>query len=170
MNYQEAYSEMHQNEKYFPGFSISKHVARVAELVQQCQPSRILDYGSGKGFQYLVRRVHEKWGGMLPYCYDVGVRQLSTKPEGKFEFIICTDVMEHIEEQDLHEVISDILNSSATVCTAFFSISTVPARKEFPDGRNLHVTVRPKEWWEAVFKRYQRDGLRIELAFEKSDA
>jgi hypothetical protein len=169
MNYKEAYSEMHQNEKYFPGFSISKHLTRIAELIAQRQPSRIMDYGSGKGFQYLVRRVHERWGGMLPYCYDVGVRQLSTKPEGRFEFIICTDVMEHIEEEDLNDVISDILLSAAQTCTAFFSISLVPARKEFPDGRNLHVTIKPKEWWEQVFKRFERDGLRIELAFEKSD-
>jgi hypothetical protein len=44
------------------------------------QPDRLLDYGSGKGYQYLARRYHERWGGLLPHCYDIGVQQLSPSP------------------------------------------------------------------------------------------
>lgn len=168
MNYQEVYAELHQNEKHFPGYSLSGYVFQIAELIKVRQPVRILDYGSGKGYQYLVRRSHEKWGGMLPHCYDVGVRALSWRPEGKFEFIICTDVMEHIEEDDLQRIITDILGFSTEACTAFFSISTVPARKTFPDGRNLHVTIKSPDWWIKLFKQFERPGLQIELVFEKS--
>ena len=50
---------------------------------------RLLDYGSGKGYQYLLARIHENWGGHLPICYDPGVIQLATRPPGRFDGIIC---------------------------------------------------------------------------------
>lgn len=170
MNYQEAYSRLHENAKYFPGYSIDPYVAQIAELVALVKPLRLLDYGCGKGFQYLVHRVHEKWGGLLPYCYDVGVRQLSAHPEGKFDGIICTDMMEHIEEGDVDAVLADIFNllREGSVGFVFFSICCLPARKKvLPDGRNVHLTVRPPEWWDARIKKYARGVVQVAYELER---
>ena len=76
MDYAEQYGQMHAKGKYFPGYSITPYVGAIAELVKKHQPSRMLDFGSGRGLQYLKRRVHEEWGGLLPHCYDIGVRGL----------------------------------------------------------------------------------------------
>jgi hypothetical protein len=147
MSLQAEYEKMHRNEKRFPGYSLGAYVGAIAELVDQHKPERLLDYGSGKGFQYLIRRYHEKWGGLLPYCYDIGVRQLQAKPEGLFGGVICTDVMEHIEERDVQGVLRDILSSVEDNGFAFFGISCRPTKKKLSDGRDVHVTIRPPSWW-----------------------
>jgi hypothetical protein len=169
MNYAEVYGEMHGNQKYFPGFSITEYIDVIAEAVKACKPERILDYGSGKGYQYLVRREHEKWGGLLPYCYDVGVRHLSGRPPGKFQFIICTDVLEHIEEHDLSTFLADVFSfADSAACMVFFSICCVPARhKVLPDGRNVHVTVRPKEWWAELLKAHCPEHIALVTVYDE---
>ena len=34
---------------------------------------------------------------------------------------------------------------------AFFAISTRPAKKTLPDGRNAHLTVQSPDWWYGMF-------------------
>lgn len=172
MDYAAIYGQMHRKEKAFAGRSIRPYVKDIAVLVEETKPRRILDYGSGKGFQYLVLRVHEQWGGMLPHCYDVGVRQLREKPQGPFDGVICTDVMEHIDEPDVDAVLADIFSTipprdDAGTSFAFFSIACRPAaRKLLPDGRNVHLTVREPAWWDAKLAAFKRDGLRIVARYD----
>lgn len=167
MDYAREYSRLHGNLKHYAGTSIRPRVNRIAELVQEFKPSRMLDYGCGKGYQYLSLRVHERWGGLLPHCYDIGVRQLSAKPEGKFQGIICTDVMEHIEPEDVRTVLADIFSSADTQCFVMFGISCIPAKdKVLSDGRNVHVCLRPPEWWAKELDRFSRPGLKIEADYE----
>lgn len=162
-DYAAAYSELHKNEKYFANRGV--YADQIAELVKRHEPKSMLDYGSGKGYQYLASRIHEKWGGLLPVCYDVGVRQLAKKPEGKFDAVICTDMLEHIEEADLPEILADIFGYASTF--VFLAISTVPARKKvLPDGRNVHLTVKPEAWWLELIKPYERD-LTVKVVFDE---
>lgn len=148
IDYGVAYRALHQNDKRFSGNSILKYADAIAELVREHGAKRLLDYGSGKGYQYLATRIHERWGGVLPYCYDVGVRQLATCPTGMFDGIICTDVMEHIEEGDIGDILGHIFWNALPTGFVFFGISCIPSRaKVLPDGRNVHLTVRPPEWW-----------------------
>jgi hypothetical protein len=110
-------------------------------------PPRLLDYGSGRGYQYLAQRMHEVWGGLLPVCYDPGVGPLSTRPAGTFCGVICTDVLEHIPEDELDTVLTDIFGFVEPNGFVYLKISTVPSRKVDDDGSNLHVTVKPCQWW-----------------------
>ena len=180
MDYEKTYGQMHEAApKDFSGYSIKRYVPEIAALVYDRLPNRMLDYGSGKGYQYLAMRVHEQWGGLLPVCYDPGVHQLRTKPdkpsrrrppyEGKFSGIICTDVMEHIEEADVDKVLADIFRFAADHGFVFFVIGIDPShRKKLPDGRDVHVTIKPPEWWDAKLAKYQRDGLTIRAVYEKA--
>lgn len=152
MDYAAAYGELHQNEKRFPGYSLTDYVEPIKQLVAEHQPERLLDFGSGKGFQYLVRRHHEAWGGLLPYCYDVGVRQLAELPAGTFGGVICTDVLEHIEERDLPAVLDTILSKCEGQGFLFLAISCRPTKKKLPDGRDVHVTIKPPSWWVGTLK------------------
>ncbi len=156
MDYGAVYSKLHANPKAFTASVVKKHVDAIAQLVSFVQPRRILDYGCGKGYQYLRNRVHERWGGLLPYCYDVGVRALSERPEGVFDGIICTDVMEHIDEPDVPLILADIVSFLNPVRPAFlfFSIACIPSHKEsLPDGRNLHLTIKQPKWWDDQIER-----------------
>jgi hypothetical protein len=144
------------NDKHFSGKMSQLQVREIRQLVEWSKPTRILDYGSGKGFQYLEKRLHEHWGGVLPYCYDPGVVQIGRKPDGKFTGVICTDVMEHIDPDDVDEILGDIFGSlylTGLVWT-YFHISTRPAGKTFEDGENVHLCVRPESWWNAKLDRF----------------
>ena len=175
MDYAKAYSELHENTKRFPGSVVRRYVPDIERLVALTSPRQILDYGSGKGYQYLKDRIHERWGGILPYCYDVGVRQLATKPTIKFDGIICTDMLEHIEEQDLPGILDDalgLLTDEDRPTFAFFSASCRPSDKLLPDGRNVHVTINPPGWWRATLNSARlRRGLPkliFSAAYERS--
>lgn len=175
-DYAKLYTELHQKDKAFAGRSIRTYVRDIADLVRYVQPARILDYGSGKGYQYLQYRVHEAWG-VLPHCYDVGVRQLSERPEGKFEGIICTDMMEHIAEADVDEVLADIFSFSGDWqdderrSFAFFAIACRPSKKKrLPDGRDVHLCIKPPQWWDAKLNKFAAPGLRIAARFDGDGA
>lgn len=146
------YRKLHRNDPdIFAGRSIHPHVSKLREIIRDSRPSTLLDYGSGKGLQYEVDRVHARWGGLRPVCYDVGVKKFAKRPRGLFDGIICTDVMEHIEPWDVEDVLADVfsfLDPRAVKPFVFFSICCRLARKVFPDGRNLHRTVKPPAWWE----------------------
>lgn len=153
MDYARAYTQMHEEKpKLFAGHTLKRYVKPITTLVNEAKPTRILDYGSGKGYQYLEMRLHEQWGGLLPHCFDVGVRQLSKRPEGKFDGIICTDMMEHIEEKDVVMILSDIFSFSSNTpnAFAFFGICCRPSKKTLPDGRDAHLCIKPRDWWERV--------------------
>ena len=156
------YRAMHESAKMFRGNSIKGHIEAICDLVAKHKPESLLDYGSGKGAQYSDLNIHEKWGGLRPTCYDPGYPPIAEKPLGKFDGVICTDVAEHWPP----ECVDDEFRCSIGYANkfAFFCIYTEPARKFLPDGRNVHLTVRPQAWW---IKRVcaLTDG-RIEREFE----
>jgi hypothetical protein len=139
-------------------------------MVKATNAKRLLDYGSGKGYQYLSQRVHDGWGGILPYCYDIGVWQLNKKPEGLFDGVICADVMEHIDKPDIDDVLSDIFNmldyDRKDGAFAYFNVFCNPAAKFWQDGRNVHLTVKPPEWWQQIFKKYRHSNLKLWVDYE----
>lgn len=167
MNYAEMYGRIHEDSaKTYPGMTIRPYVPRIAKLVREVGAKRILDYGSGKGYQYLKARVHEEWGGVLPHCYDVGVRQLASRPEGLFDGLISTDMLEHIENDDLDAVLSDMFSFCESKAFAFLSVSCIPSKKSFPDGRNVHVTQKPPEWWRNRVAPFVKSGITLAMAFD----
>ena len=179
MDYAAEYTKIHeQHPKFFAGMSLKRYVNDLVKIVAEHKPWCLLDYGSGKGYQYLKARYHERWGGLLPICFDIGVRQLSDRPLGKFDGIINTDMMEHIDEKDVPRILDDILSFSTgehavpdagmptlkvmVPSFVFFAISCVPDDKPFrlSDGRGVHVTLKDPAWWRARINEAdkRRDG------------
>lgn len=169
--YQKRYRELHEQfPKWFSGALKPISVEHITELVKKTRARTMLDFGSGKGYQYLRTRVHEAWG-ILPHCYDPGVRQLQEKPTGTFNGVICTDVMEHISETDVDAHLSEIIGyvDRSAPGFAYFSICCRPARKSFSDGVNVHLCVQRPRWWENKLARFNRDGLIIVADYETKD-
>lgn len=162
-NLREKYGELYReyraaNPKHFHGWLTVEQQETITRCVRENKPIRILDYGSGNGLQYLAHRQHEPWG-ILPHCYDPGVPGLDGPPAGRFQGIICTDVLEHIAEDDLPAImehIVELLDRSAW-CFVYFHVSCLPAKKTFADGRNVHLTIKPTEWWDSFFNRWWID-------------
>lgn len=146
--------QMHQNEVTFAGYSLLQHVDDISELVKAHQAKSLLDYGCGKGKQYLVDEAHKAWGGLRPHLYDPYYFPYSATPYGRYDGVICTDVLEHVPEEGIDAVLGDLaLYADKFV---FLAICTREAKKCLPDGRNAHLTVKPQEWWMERIKPFKK--------------
>lgn len=130
-----------------------KHQESVRGIAQVFQVRSILDYGCGK--QTLLEALR------LPYArgYDPCVVGLDLPPQPA-DFVICTDVLEHIEPDCIDDVLNHI--RSLTRRVFFTAISLRPAKKTLPDGRNTHLLVQPAKWWLLkLIDRFEMDTLRV---------
>jgi hypothetical protein len=128
----------------------------------------LLDYGCGQA-QHTFKRfamfdnktIHEFYDGMIQsyYCYDPGVRRYSMKPEKGMEFDLtcCADVMEHIPEEFVGVVLTEIANYTKKNGVIMLSISANQAKKTFSDGENLHITTKSIDWWVNAINEYIGD-------------
>lgn len=104
-------------------------------------PKDILDFGCGKSD--VVFSVAEKLG-ISAYKYDPAIEDHSILPVASADFVINTDVLEHLDEAEVDLLLSDIRG----ICTdAFFNISTRVAKTVLENGENAHATVQGSDWW-----------------------
>lgn len=130
----------------FPGMSILQWGPEIAEIVGEFKSKTILDYGCGLGLQYRRERIHRLWANSPPVLYDPAVERYSAKPEGQFDGVLSTDVLEHIPEEELDAVLTEIFGYATQ--WVFLSVCCRPSKHIlFDDGTNVHVTVKPQEWW-----------------------
>lgn len=104
----DQYRQMHENYKRFRGHLHTRYLPTIADLVARHGADTLLDYGSGKGMQYVEHRQHESWGGILPLCYDPGYLPYSARPAQRFCGVICTGVAEHIPREDVGAFLDDV--------------------------------------------------------------
>lgn len=142
----DQYKEMHKDENLYAGSSTQIHKEFIRQFLIELDCKSILDYGCGKAIQYHKEKLHEShFLGIMPALYDPAVEQYSVLPEGTFDAVICTDVLEHIEEEDVGSVIKEIYSKADKF--VYLGISNEPASSILPDGRNAHVTQKSLDWW-----------------------
>ncbi len=165
----QQYAELHESgapevgtdpAKTFDGHSLLRHVGRIGELVRATGAGTILDYGSGKGLHYdrlpdeaTGSRVKTlaAWGAARVTCYDPAYPPFAGEPDGTFDGVISTDVLEHIPEEDVPWVLHELFRRAERF--VYGVAACYPARKVLPNGENAHCTVRPPEWWYDQFRR-----------------
>jgi hypothetical protein len=149
-------------DRTFPGQSLFGHVGRIKRLIQATGAKTVLDYGAGKGLQYRSQRIvvdgehvadsiAEYWDVDHVQCYDPAYAPYSALPEGKFDGVVCTDVLEHCAAEDLSWILGEIFSCARKF--VYLMVACQPALKCLPNGENAHVTVRPPQWWEALVRQ-----------------
>lgn len=160
------YRQMHAQEAeeihHFPGRSILQHAWIVNQMIRKNRSESLLDYGCGLGFQYSIEHV-ERWWGMMPTLYDPAVERYAARPEGRFDGVIVSDVMEHIPDAEVRDVIRDAIGYAKQ--WVFFSICCRPANRKLPDGTNAHCTIKPEAEWQALVKLYTPIGIDTRVVF-----
>lgn len=145
------YKLMHHHPNYFRGRTVLKYATEIDKLIKSTVSKTLLDYGSGKGEQYQsTYSLQQVWGVDLPTCYDPGVERFAKLPKGRFDGVICCDVMEHVPEHAVQDTLRRIIDYADKF--VFFSIATNAATKTLPDGQNCHLTIKPEEWWDAQIR------------------
>lgn len=138
--YRKTQEELHATGTY--GVTGEKYAPIVSEMVNKLEVNHLLDYGCGSRLS-LMKAL--KVDHQIKYqAYDPAVVKFSSAPVPA-EMVCCIDVLEHIEEDMIDEVLDHLMELTEAV--AFISISTGPASKTLSDGRNAHILQRPAEWW-----------------------
>jgi hypothetical protein len=171
----EQYQLMHEHgethlgippEETFPGRSLPKEAPRIKRLIKLSGARTILDYGCGKGRQYLPLRITDEeerteypdirsyWGVNEIRCYDPGYAPFTSLPGGKFDGVVCTDVLEHCPEEDIAWILDELFGFADKFVYA--NVACFPARKRLPSGGNAHCTIKPVRWWEEQLERPAR--------------
>jgi hypothetical protein len=154
----DSYKILHQEEGKFKGISLVPLVPTLMSLVKENNCKTLLDYGCGKAIPYDKDRCKEvdlrhpiqKLCNLKSFdLYDPAYEKYTTLPNKKYDIVVCTDVLEHIAEQDIDYVLTEILSHSKKI--VFLNISCQPALKHFKEGKfkgkNVHISVFDPSWW-----------------------
>ena len=164
------YINLHENgnktipaDKMFNGISLIYYIPDLMEVVLNKEKAKsILDYGCGKGKLYSSteyntlnldkkgRRLKDSLPNLwqLDYydLYDPGYKEYSKLPKGKYDGVICTDVIEHIDENDCDWILDEIFSYGRKFI--YLTIACYKALKTFDNGKNVHVNVQEPEYWK----------------------
>ena len=159
----DSYKELHKEEGKFRGISLVPLVPTLFNITKENNCKTLLDYGCGKAIPYskkecksigLKKPVQELCNLDSFDLYDPAYPKYNKLSKKKYDIVVCTDVMEHIAEQDIDYVLKDILSHSKK--TVFLNISCQPALKHFKEGKfkgqNVHISVFDGVWWSDKVK------------------
>ena len=176
----EAYKHLHEDDSKFQGISLIPFAIDIYGILKYNNCKSILDYGCGKGYPYkdqfkyldpkgkipnFDKPLHKWWGIDELFLYDPAYPEHDKLPTKKYDMVICTDVLEHIPEEDLDWVIRELCSFSQS--TMFINVSTLPAKKTFKTGKykgeNVHVTVHNHEWWLNKVSKIWNDNKNLKI-------
>lgn len=138
----------------FQGLGIMQYSTQIKRLIAKSGSKTVLDYGCGRGDQYTLQHQDEFWGVDRPTLYDPAFATHDKLPEGKFDAVLCSDVLEHVPLDEVEELVSRLFDYSNKFVWA--SVCCRLAKKEFEDGMNMHITIQPFWWWQAKFVKWSR--------------
>jgi len=142
---------LHENPHY--GVASIHYAPIVKQLVERLRIKSISDYGAGKC--NLRRRLNELGLRDFEYFpYDPVFPEYGQPRPA--QLVCCIDVLEHIEEPYLEAVLLDL--KQITKGIGLFTVSTRPAHKALPDGRNAHLIQKPTSWWLPKFCQHFEIG------------
>ena len=172
------YINLHENgnetipaDKMFNGISLIYYIPQLMEIILNKEKAKsILDYCCGKGKLYSPteyntlkldkkgRRLNDSLPNLwqLDYydLYDPGYKEYSKLPKGKYDGVICTDVIEHIDENDCDWILDEIFSYGRKF--VYVTIACYKALKTFDNGKNVHVNVQTPEYWKEKLNKLHK--------------
>lgn len=140
------YEKIHSERSY--GNTSVRNLRFIRPDIKLLAPKSVLDYGCGQSD--LINRLNLGYTPEI-HRYDPAIPAYSKKPASKVDLLLNVDVLEHIEEKDLDAVLADM---RALCRDALIIVDLKEAALLLDDGRNAHVTIKPREWWEEKISRH----------------
>jgi len=146
-SYLEVMKQTHKKYKFGATAKTSKIQGYISNILQKEGYTEMLDYGAGRCD--LERALAEK--GIKVTSYEPANEDLihNNIPH---DFVVCIDVLEHIEPDLLENVLQDL--HRVTLVKGLFTIHLRKAKKVLPDGRNAHLIVESSGWWLEKLRPY----------------
>jgi len=141
-----------------PGYAMgAKRKAKAAEVLSRYAPGPLLDVGAGRGE---LREIAEAAGyvyqGVEPTSYLCGeriTRGIATElpfADMSFDMVACLDVLEHLVPDDVEPALAEMGRVSRS---RLFLTASEQSHRSQADGKDLHISKRPKLDWEFLFQR-----------------
>ncbi len=159
--YQEALLGLHDNYEW--GYTGGMYAGEtVLNLLQEFpEIETILDYGCGDGS--LKKWIEEKGVTDKKWTlYDPGIPEYKNTPQGRFDLVITTDVLEHVEEIMLNKVLIQLRELTGRFLyneIACYFTGTVFGGGPYP-GQDLHLNVKAPDVWA---KRLSHRDFSVEV-------
>ncbi|NDB30342.1 hypothetical protein EB151_12450, partial [archaeon] len=82
-HYIDLYKVMHQDKKNYQGVSLHKETSNIANIVMETNSQTVLDYGCGKGNQYIESHLNVLFhiSDDNIFMYDPGFKEHSKLPD-----------------------------------------------------------------------------------------
>tara|TARA_R100001509_G_scaffold132729_1_gene86257 strand:- start:7558 stop:8094 length:537 start_codon:yes stop_codon:yes gene_type:complete len=148
------------NSLNWSGEALAEYKHQIKALIDEKKPKSILDYGCGKAL-FHKHFLPTIFRGIMIFCYDPAVKDFENKPQKEIDLTLCIDVMEHVQEDKIDEVLKDLFTNTKFV---FLTITCYDAIQKLPNGKNAHYTVKPPSWWNDKLKPY--DG-KYQVVFQE---
>ena len=88
--------------------------------------------------------------------YDPAFEEYDRLPCSRYDCVICTDVLEHVPEEHLNRVLTDIFVRANKF--VFISVCCRKAKFNLTRTRNAHATVKPESWWLYLIAHYSKES------------
>lgn len=159
---QKIYERLWEIERYRKVSPAAVELKSFLKVANPTHQDSILDIGCGTGraSEMLYQRGFKDIV-MLDFasnCLDDSVKSLDLKfiPHDitaqfpvQAKYGMCVDVMEHLEEKDVGVVLDNMKEATEYL---FLRICTVPDNMGKLIGKQLHLTIRPFEWWDDIIR------------------
>lgn len=143
----ELYKEHHaRNPSY--GRSFDLHYPYIGAIVSFLRARSVIDYGCGNNL--LVDKFREM-GIADAVGYDPAIPGIDELPSRVFDCLVNTDVLEHIPESELPDVLDEFKKLSST---AVIIPHLGKAKAVLPNGENAHCTIKTPSEWAELLRRY----------------
>ena len=162
----EASKHVHKG-KQFTGKFLRPHAPFIKEIIDRLGCKTVLDYGCGKGQQYewvipsTGQTIEQFWGATVTK-YDPAYPPFAKEPEGKFDLVICTQVLGAIPVSDIPWVV-DRLYALADKAI-YVSERLGDARKVLGDNSLRPTEWDEFEWTDALFREEFAHDIEVTLA------
>jgi 2-polyprenyl-3-methyl-5-hydroxy-6-metoxy-1,4-benzoquinol methylase len=145
--------DLHRRFNYGYGVDTPEVVDILRVLRPAHTPFRVLDYGCGQGS---LKKALEADPKMQPYAlvweYDPAIKGKTEVPDRGSAFVVCADVLEHIEPECLPDVLKHL--ADCTLDTCIMIIATSPSNKVMKDGRQAHICLMTAAEWRAALSEH----------------
>lgn len=145
------------------GYNYNEGLAIYQRMNGALRGERIIEFGAGNG--QLSAHLEQQGNAVTAVeVSDVAFARIpiASKIKGDcltlplldgdaFDRFVSMDVLEHLTENDIRIVVREAARLARSLLV---TVSTRPSGLLGPNGENLHLTVRPVEWWLAQFAPY----------------
>ncbi len=153
--------ELHERDAHF-GVIGHLWADRVMQYIIWTGSSSLLDYGCGRSnlVDHICAHPDILKANHAPSFrlqqYDPATFPAPPEPA---DFVTCIDVLEHVEEECLDDVLKDIKR-----CTKRAALITISLRNGSNKNRLTHqLAARPRDWWLGQLGRYFPNLREVEI-------